>query len=124
MKNNLICAGIFAVICAVCFVIWQYREGQKPAEKIARVMKNGELIEEIHLSNTDEPYEFTVSDNLGSNTIRAEHDRIAVTDADCPDKLCVKQGYIDNGVIVCLPHKLTVEIAGGEKEADAVAGGN
>ena len=40
-------------------------------------------------------------------------------DADCPDKLCIKQGKIDsNGQkIVCLPNKTVVEIRS-EKESE------
>ena len=37
-------------------------------------------------------------------------------DADCPDRLCVKQGSISkNGEsIVCLPHKVIVTVTGGD----------
>ena len=40
-------------------------------------------------------------------------------DANCPDKLCIKQGKIDsNGQkIVCLPNKTVVEIRS-EKESE------
>ena len=51
-----------------------------------------------------------------------------MTEASCPDKICVDRGWIDNGVIpiVCLPNKLTIEIRGGVDKADqidAVTGG-
>ncbi|MBF0464109.1 MAG: NusG domain II-containing protein [Nitrospirae bacterium] len=43
--------------------------------------------------------------------------RVAVTDADCPNKLCVKQGFIDRGAIICLPNRtvITVEENGQNK---------
>ena len=45
-------------------------------------------------------------------------------DADCPDRLCVKQGRIKKvgESIVCLPHKVVIEIVGEKEEAgvDAV----
>jgi len=39
-----------------------------------------------------------------------------VTDADCPDRLCVKQRAISKQgeTIVCLPHRLIVKIEGGD----------
>ena len=46
-----------------------------------------------------------------------------VSDADCPDKLCVKQRAISrNGEsIICLPHKLVIRIvAKEESRLDAV----
>nr|WP_288711609.1 NusG domain II-containing protein [uncultured Intestinibacter sp.] len=44
---------------------------------------------------------------------------VHMEDADCPDKLCIKQGKIDsNGQkIVCLPNKTIVEVSS-EKESD------
>ncbi len=40
--------------------------------------------------------------------------------ADCPDKLCVKQGKISKSgeSIICLPHKVVVKISAEERESD------
>lgn len=48
-----------------------------------------------------------------------------LSEADCPNRLCVKTGKIRYAgqSIVCLPHKLTVRIAGGASALDAVTGG-
>ena len=45
-----------------------------------------------------------------------------MADADCPDKLCVRQGKIHrNGeTITCLPNKLTVTVIDEEGEVDLV----
>ena len=44
---------------------------------------------------------------------------VHMEDADCPDKLCIKQGKIDSigQKIVCLPNKTIVEISS-EKEIE------
>ena len=49
--------------------------------------------------------------------------KVSVTEADCPDKVCVNTGEISKSgdTIVCLPHKLVVEIEGSTSETDAVA---
>ena len=59
-----------------------------------------------------EPFEFTLADERGSNVIRAEHGRIAVVAADCPDKICVNAGWLSDSAspIVCLPHRLVIRI--------------
>ena len=46
-----------------------------------------------------------------------------VTEADCPDKLCVLQGKISRSgqTIICLPNKTMVTIKGGKSEYDGVA---
>lgn len=46
-----------------------------------------------------------------------------IEDADCPDRLCVKQGKISkNGqAVTCLPHKLVVTVENGEEaELDGI----
>ena len=50
-----------------------------------------------------------------------EPGRIRVESADCPDKVCVNQGYISDGTvpIACLPHKLIIRIEGGDSGLDA-----
>ena len=47
-----------------------------------------------------------------------------ITEADCPDKLCVHQRAISKTkeTIVCLPNKVVVEVTGSEEsELDSVA---
>lgn len=48
----------------------------------------------------------------GHNTIVIKDEKVYMQDADCPDKLCIKQGEVSsNGEkIVCLPNKTVVEI--------------
>ncbi|MCD8054650.1 MAG: NusG domain II-containing protein [Lachnospiraceae bacterium] len=63
--------------------------------------------------------------NGGMNVLVIENGTATMTDADCPDQLCVHQGSIryDGETIVCLPHRVVVEIEGGEEAGvDGVAG--
>lgn len=61
----------------------------------------------------------------GYNTLVIEGGQARLSDADCPNRLCVKTGSIRHGgeSIVCLPHRLVVRIVGGASELDAVIGG-
>ncbi len=49
----------------------------------------------------------------GTNTLRIKNGQASITEADCPDKLCVHQSSIrHNGEsLVCLPHKVIVKVA-------------
>ena len=60
--------------------------------------------------------------NGGTNILTISEGKASVSEADCPDKLCVKQGKIKytGQCITCLPNKLTVKIEGGEKGVDFV----
>ena len=46
------------------------------------------------------------------NTLVIENNAVYIREADCPDLICVKQHTINRvgETIVCLPHKLIVEI--------------
>ena len=61
----------------------------------------------------------------GYNLLVIENGEAWLSEADCPNLLCVKTGKIRYAgqSIVCLPHKLAVRIAGGVSSLDAVTGG-
>ena len=48
----------------------------------------------------------------GTNRLIIKDGEAFVREADCPDKICVKQGHIKNPgeVIVCMPHRVVVTI--------------
>lgn len=58
----------------------------------------------------------------GINKITIENGNVSVTYADCPDSFCVNMGKISKTgeTIVCLPHRVVVEIKGDIQEIDAV----
>lgn len=60
----------------------------------------------------------------GSNTLVIENGQAWMSEADCPDKLCVRQGTIrlKGQSIICLPHKTVVEIVSDEQGDSASAG--
>ena len=92
----------------------------------AQIMVNGVLIDEIDLHGNHLPYTFNVvSETGGKNTIEVEEGRIRIVNATCPDGVCVRQGFISDGTIpiVCLPHRLTIQIITNESDDfDAATG--
>lgn len=54
----------------------------------------------------------TVASSAGTNVIEVQSGKVRVSEADCPNQDCVDQGWISNAgqQIVCLPHKLMVNI--------------
>lgn len=52
----------------------------------------------------------------GTNIIKIKNGAVSMTDADCPDQVCVRHKEITKTgeTIVCLPHKVVVEIKGKE----------
>ena len=60
--------------------------------------------------------------NGGTNTIEIKDGKVRMAEADCPNHLCVRQGWISYAgqSIVCLPNELSVTIAGTDGEADFI----
>lgn len=85
----------------------------KNADKV-KVMSDGEVIGEYALDK-----DRTVDIN-GTNVLVIKDGKAFMQEADCPDKLCIKQGTIDanGGSIICLPNKVVIESKSG---ADAVS---
>lgn len=89
----------------------------------AAVYQDGELLRVIDLSRVDEPYTFVVDSPQGSNTVEVERGRVRVSHADCPDQVCVRQGWLTGAApIVCLPHKLVIQFVGDADGLDGVSG--
>ena len=60
--------------------------------------------------------------NGGTNILVIENGIAWLSDATCPDKLCVHQGKISKTgeVITCLPNKLTITVYGAESDVELV----
>ena len=108
------------ISAAACLLLQDRRTGAVTA----RITRDGVLLEEIALERVEQPYSFTLEDGSGSNTLAVERGRIRVAEADCPDQVCVRQGWISDGTvpIICLPHRLVIEIAGAGEDLDGGAG--
>ena len=97
---------------------------QKPAT-LACVYSDGILVEKLYLTGVVEPFTLTVETGDGFNIIAFERGRVRISEADCPDGSCVRQGWSSGGVrpIVCLPHRLVITFeGGGGLDLDAIAG--
>jgi len=60
----------------------------------------------------------------GNTVVEIRKRRVRVKEAHCPNLICVKQGWISRGVIVCLPNRIVVTVGGGRppKNIDAITG--
>lgn len=103
-------------ICAVCIFLFSHIRAVSPR---AEIYHNGSLVKVIDLSEITEPTEVILTFDGNENIVLAEHNKISVTSASCPDKLCVKQGCIKNGLypIVCLPNKIVIKIVNADDSA-------
>lgn len=90
---------------------------------VVEIVQDGVVLREIDLSAVTGEYSFEVEwPGGGSNTVRVQPGHICVSGADCPDKICVAQGWLSDQAapIVCLPHRLVIQVKDAGR-LDAVA---
>lgn len=112
----LLCAAIF--LSGVLGCVWVLN---RPRGTWVEILQDGSLIQRIDLSqardqNIDVEYEGR------SNRITIENGRIRVSQADCPDHICVDRGWLDSSIpIVCLPNRLVIQYTDQGANIDALA---
>lgn len=89
---------------------------------VANIYQDGKCIYSVDLSQVEEPFTLPVTCEEGTNTIAIEPGRICIQDADCPDQVCVKSGWLKNSAspIVCLPHKLVIRLENSPDSAETI----
>ena len=117
-KRDLILIGILLLAASALFFLFKEKQAEEEGAS-AVVTVDGTEIARYPL-NRDGTFVL----NGGSNTLVIENEEAWISEANCPDKLCMGFGKISkNGeIIVCLPNRLIVVIEDGEAaEVDAVA---
>ena len=118
-RSGKIIAAVLAALLLGCgaFFIFAPRGGTT-----ALIYLDGELNKKVELSAVTESYTLPVGEG---NVALVEPGRISMHSADCPDKLCVKQGYATVlQPVVCLPNRVTIIMEGpADDDVDIVIGG-
>ena len=114
-KRDLLLIGGILIVALIAFVFVQATQ-DGGAYVLIRV--DGEEVEQYSLS-----VEGTYPLNGGTNILHIEGGEAWLTEADCPDHLCVKQGKISKTgqFITCLPNKLTVTVYGAEESVELIS---
>lgn len=115
-KKAAIFLGAFLILLAVislAAILYSLRRLRPEGALIADIYQNGQLLTSIRLDTVTESYtmEITASDG-GSNIVEVRPGSIGIKSADCPDRICVNQGFIHTSLlpITCLPHRLVIQI--------------
>lgn len=92
-------------------------------QEYVEISVKGELYKKISFNeNTEETID--INTNIGVNTIKISKGEVQFIKANCPDKVCIKDGVIKKPgqSLVCLPNRIVVEIKGiEESETDDTA---
>ena len=86
---------------------------RRPSDKsYAAIIQDGKTLYIIDLSSGEDRQIRIDSPDGGYNNVDISDGTICISEADCPDKTCIKTGKLTSeGVpIVCLPHRLVIKL--------------
>lgn len=123
MKKNDIKIIVGVLIIAGLFYLFnQYRISKMDINNVyVEINVDGELYKKVKLNDEKE---IKIEREDGYNIIRVHDNGVEMIEANCPDQICVKSGFISKvgSTIVCLPHKIYVEIVGDMEDGlDAIS---
>lgn len=114
-KKDAVFIGSLLGISLLLLLISNYVKGAQGA--FVTVTVNGSVYGNYALA---EDQTIPIKDKEGTitNTLCIKNGKADMTEADCPDKLCVKQKAIsaENETIVCLPNRVVVSVTGSKEE--------
>jgi len=94
---------------------------------VAIIRQDNEVVKTIELSNVKENYELTFYHGENQehyNVIEVSQGRIRVKEANCPEQIDVRVGWLTKAgdIAVCLPHHLIIELKGTQQgDIDIIA---
>ncbi len=104
---------IVIILFVVVFILFLTRKNNN----YANVYYNNELVLKIDL-NIDK--EYSVEGYNGIVKIKVKDNKLKVIEETSKFHICSKMDYTNNGVIVCLPNKITINFS--NNELDTIAG--
>ena len=117
-KGDLLLIGIILAVAVAGFGLMKLGNAGD-GHREAVISQDGEIVQKIDLDSVNESVEITIPGDY-TNKLLIENGRIRFVDSDCPNKDCVKTGWISakGSVAVCLPNKVMIKIEGVNEEID------
>lgn len=113
----LLIAGLLSV-SLLAYAVIQFMVKKDGVYAVVKV--DGQIVHQLSLKQAGS---FTVEGYQGGrNVIVVDEGSVYMQEADCPDKVCVRTGKISHTgeTIVCLPHRVVVEISGQAASLDSM----
>lgn len=110
---------IFIVILIGFSVLGLKWLGESTDSRRLIVEVNGEIVKSMDLDEIELSQDIRIETGDGGyNIIQINQEGAKITEANCPDKVCVRSSKISipGQTIVCLPHRLIIRIEGGRED--------
>lgn len=108
-KKDILLIIVILLIAGAGYVLLNVSDNYKDENNNVVIRVEGKIYGTYPLNKNKE---IIIDVKKGYNKIEIKNGYVYMKDADCPDKYCVEQGRKSRAgsTIVCLPHKVTVQI--------------
>ena len=103
-------AILFLLVCiSSLFILLPRKAG---TSYTAELYLHGTLVDSIDLNAVTEIRTIELSADGHTNVVEIRPGSIGIISADCPDQICVHQGFISDSAlpITCLPHDVIIKV--------------
>ncbi|MBF4694786.1 NusG domain II-containing protein [Fusibacter ferrireducens] len=114
-KNDMILILVVLIVGIISYGIVNAIKHNDESNLKVIIKHKGVVVKEYAFTHeTQKTYVLDSEDEV--NVVQIKNGEVSVTEANCHDLICVKTGAISKPgeIIVCLPHKFTVEIVSNE----------
>ena len=116
---------IIAVALVLSFVTLFVADamGNNGEKRVCVISVDGKEYARYDLDKIHEDELLIVENHFGINHIKITSDGVKVIYSDCPNKVEMIDKYINKPgeVLVCMPHRLVIEIMGSDENVDALS---
>ncbi|MCR5375096.1 MAG: NusG domain II-containing protein [Lachnospiraceae bacterium] len=118
LKNDLVLIIVVIIVALAALLLINLYKRATTKDAYVVIEVDGEEFGRYPLTEDMEINVPTYND--GSNTVVIKNNAVSVSEASCPDKICVnhKEIMYNGETIICLPNRMTVTIVSGEDTLD------
>lgn len=121
-KGDIILASVL-VFTTLASYLWigVIKKQNSSLEKVAVIKQDESVVRRIKLDKVQQPEKIEIKGKY-TDVILVEKGRIRFEDADCPDLVCVRTGWLTGAgdMAVCIPNQAVIKIEGENPEVDGV----
>lgn len=115
-KFDKLIIAFFICLAIVLGIFFKINRKTDTSTKWVEISVKGNLYKKVMLQKSTKE-KIIIKTDLGENTVLIENGGVRILESNCSNQICVKDGFKDKPgeVLVCLPHKVVVQIKGENK---------
>ena len=121
-KKDIMLIFSLLIISLAGFAFIHFRsQGNQTAT--AEISVNGQVVQRIDLKKIVQQTSYTVQGPLGNTLIQVKPGEARIIDSPCPDKICVRMGWIKlpGQSAICIPNRVILSIVTSDNQIDSIA---